>query len=295
MFVTFLGRHGQSLLLTLALALAVTAGPILSSSDTRATLSSKTACSSAHPNPVVLLHGLGATYYEDINLLETFLQQQGFCTFALTYGAYPNFPYVGGLTPIETSAVQIAAFINQTLESTGASKVDLVGHSEGAFQSLYVPKFTGVAPVVDKIVAIAPPTHGTTFGGLYTLTNLIPGNPPLLSVVVDGLITTLGCAACAEILINGSAVEKLDAGPIVQAGNTLTVIASQLDELVTPTDTAFVYEPGVTNLYVQDYCSSDDVGHLDEGYDPNVWNLVRCALEGTVPCTFTCVEETVPF
>ena len=32
------------------------------------------------------------------------------------------------------------------LAETGAAKVDLVGHSEGAFQSLYVPKVAGYAP-----------------------------------------------------------------------------------------------------------------------------------------------------
>ena len=32
----------------------------------------------------VLLHGLGATYYEDINLLQSHLASEGYCTFSLT-------------------------------------------------------------------------------------------------------------------------------------------------------------------------------------------------------------------
>ena len=114
-------------------------------------------------NPVLFLHGLGATYYEDINFMQYWLQNQGYCTYAQTYGAYDGFPFVGGLKPINESAPEIADYIKEVIQKTGKSKVDLVGHSEGAFQSLYVPKFEGVSDLIDKIVPIAPPTHATTF------------------------------------------------------------------------------------------------------------------------------------
>lgn len=39
---------------------------------------------SAHPYPVVLLHGLGATYYEDINVLQSEIASRGYCTFSST-------------------------------------------------------------------------------------------------------------------------------------------------------------------------------------------------------------------
>jgi len=123
----------------------------------------------AHPDPVVFLHGLGANYQEDINFLQADVAAHGYCTFATTYGAWPGFPFVGGLRPIPDSAAEIKAFVGQVLAETGANKVDIVGHSEGAFQSLYVTKTQGVASHVGKVVAIAPPTHGTTFGGLYNL------------------------------------------------------------------------------------------------------------------------------
>lgn len=48
--------------------------------------------STVHPNPVVLFHGLGATYYEDLNVLQSYLQSINFCTFSITYGDYPGFP-----------------------------------------------------------------------------------------------------------------------------------------------------------------------------------------------------------
>src|SRR5687767_15162290 len=123
-------------------------------------------------NPVVLLHGLGATFYEDINILESWLKKEGFCTFSLTYGAYPGFPLVGGLTSVEESSREIADFIREVMEETGSEKVDLVGHSEGAFQTLYTTKFGDIAESIGRVVAIAPPTHGTSFANLYTLAKI---------------------------------------------------------------------------------------------------------------------------
>ncbi len=85
---------------------------------------------------MVFLHGLGATSYEDLNFLQSDVASKGYCTFSTTYGAYPGFPFVGGLRPIADSATEIKTFIQQVLNETGAAKVDIVGHSEGAFQSL---------------------------------------------------------------------------------------------------------------------------------------------------------------
>ncbi|OJJ50380.1 hypothetical protein ASPZODRAFT_128995 [Penicilliopsis zonata CBS 506.65] len=244
--------------------------------------------STTHPNPVVLLHGLGATWYEDLNYLQAFLAASDFCTFASTYGAYDAFPFLGGLKPINDSAAEIASYIRTVANETGASKIDLVGHSEGGFQTLYVPKFeAGIADLLDTLVAIAPPTHGTTFAGLYDLAYVL-GN--VSRTLVGEALDILGCPACNDLGPDGPAVLRLNDGdPIVQSGNRLTVIASTDDELVTPTQTAFVDETGVRNEYVQATCPLDPVGHIGEAYDLNVWNLVLNALEDTPEREFVCV------
>ena len=238
-------------------------------------------------NPVVLLHGLGATYYEDLNFMQYWLQNQGYCTYAQTYGAYAGFPYAGGLKAINESAPEIAAYIKEVVQKTGKAKVNLVGHSEGGFQSLYVPKFEGVSHLIENIAAIAPPTHGTSLAGLYKLAYLF-GNSS--RAAVGDALDTVGCAACDDLGLGGAAVRRLNDGrPIVQKGNTVTVITSLYDEMVTPTSTAFVREAGVRNLYVQDICEFDPVGHLGEAYDMNVWNLVKNALDSTPDREFTCL------
>jgi triacylglycerol esterase/lipase EstA (alpha/beta hydrolase family) len=243
--------------------------------------------SEAHPNPVVLLHGLGATYYEDINLLELYLQQQGYCTFSTTYGEYALFPFVGGLKPIKTSSDEIASFIKSVQTKTGAAKVDLVGHSEGAFQVLYVTKFgKGIKEIVQRVFAIAPPTHGTTFLSLYNVTDL---SPELTRPLVDQVLKTVGCSACADLLPQGDAVERLNEGPIAQEGISYTILTSTNDQLVVPTETSFVREEGVRNLYVQEFCPLDQVGHIGEAYDPNVMELVRNALRDDLAGPEVCV------
>ena len=244
--------------------------------------------SKTYPNPVVLLHGLGANYYEDINILELYLQSQDYCTFSTTYGEYDPFLFVGGLKSIATSSDEIADFIKTVQTRTGAAKVDLVGHSEGAFQVLYVTKFgKGIKEIVQRVFAIAPPTHGTTFLSLYNVTDI---SPQLTRPLVDQILKSVGCAACADLLPEGDAVKRLNDGkPIAQEGVSYTILTSRNDQLVVPTETSFVREAGVRNLYVQDFCPLDPVGHIGEAYDPNVMELVRNALRDDLAGPKICV------
>jgi hypothetical protein len=263
---------------TILLISPITAAPALQSRQTingenGVAVHNNYGCKSAH-NPIVMLHGLGATYYEDLNYLEQYLQGLGFCTFSLTYGAYTLFPYVGGLKSIATSAPEIATFIQTVQTKTGASKLNIIGHSEGAFQSLYVPKFqAGISGIIDKIIAIAPPTHGTSFGGLD---NLAYVGGSLTEALVTLILDAVGCDACNDLLPGGAAVLKLNDGrPIAQQGNNVTMIISTKDELVTPTSTAFINEAGVQNVYVQQpYYPNDVSGHIGEAYDINIWTMI---------------------
>ncbi|KAJ5543583.1 hypothetical protein N7535_006007 [Penicillium sp. DV-2018c] len=238
-------------------------------------------------NPVIFLHGLGATYYEDLNFMQYWLQTKGFCTYAITYGAHDGFPFVGGLRAINESAPEIATYIKEVVQKTGKPKVDLVGHSEGAFQALYVPKFEGVSHLVDKIAAIAPPTGATTFAGIYKLAYLFGDKS---REAVGKVLDIFGCPACDDLGPDGAAIKRLNDGkPIVQPGNKVTIIASKYDELVTPPKTSFVHEPGVVNRWIQDTCPLDPVGHIGEAYDLNVWNLVENVLRETPDRKFVCL------
>jgi len=124
--------------------------------------------SAAHPQPVVLLHGLGANMTLNWNTISPLLKNNGYCVYALTYGQTPGAPFpidqVGGVEAMQKSVVQVSAFVNRVLASTGATKVDLVGHSEGTFMPEYWLKYLGGASEVEKYVAMAPLYQGTDLG-----------------------------------------------------------------------------------------------------------------------------------
>ena len=278
-------------LVTVALA-AVTAGGLFLLSGGNATAAPSSgfndwSCrpSAAHPRPVVLLHGLGGNGPGHFSFLGPFLAGQGYCAFAPTYGqATPAIP-VGGTVSIERSAPEIAQFLARVRSTTGASKLDLIGHSEGAFQALWGPKFQGYASTVNTVVALAPPTHGTTFGGLVSFGDVLGLRP-----LVDLVLNTFGCQFCDEAITNGSAVKKLTTGPIAQPGISYTILASRSDMLVTPTETSFVRETGVNNAYVQDTCPADPVGHIGMAFDTGIAQMIANALDpahpGRVVCSF---------
>ena len=64
--------------------------------------------SAIHPDPVVLVHGLGATMAENWATMAPLLADNGYCVFALTYGLDPGNPYVGGLQAMELTSKKLA-------------------------------------------------------------------------------------------------------------------------------------------------------------------------------------------
>jgi len=240
--------------------------------------------SAGRPEPVLLLHGLGGNGPGNMLTLGPYLAGLGYCVYAPTYGEpLPPIP-VGGLVPVDRSAHEIAGVIDKILTSTGAAKLDIVGHSEGGYESLYIPKFVpGYAAKIDHVVALAPPTHGTSFAGLVSIAQQLG-----IMSQVNMILATFGCAACTELTTGATGIVTLNTGPIAQPGVTYNVIASTSDELVTPKGTEFIDEPGVTNAYVQDLCPSDPVGHIGLAYDGGVANMIANALDPTRPVKVDC-------
>lgn len=274
----------SALVAVLVLGLSL-AGANSSSAAPTSGLNDRTCRSTTHPNPVVLLHGLGAPADSNFRYLGPHLVAAGYCAFVLNYGHTAPLTVPGGLDSMEASAAKIRAFIAEIREATGAAEVDVVGHSEGALHSLYVPKRFGLSNEIGRVVALAPPTHGTDGSGVLTVARTL-GLPPLVKPLTD----LFGCFACDDIAISQSFIHRLNEGPIAQPGIDYTIIASTYDVIVTPTSTAFVDEPGVRNLTVQSVCPNDPVGHIGLAFDTGVFTMVTNALSpataAAVPCTF---------
>lgn len=235
-------------------------------------------------NPVIMLHGLLVSRNFDLNVFETWLRPRGYCTYGLTYGLLPQFPLNGGLAPVAESSLEIVDFINQVMEKTGTKKVDLVGHSEGGLQALYVAKVRKMSDKIDKIVAIAPPTYGSSFNSVVKLAELLNIRPQ-----VESILKTVGCPACTDVIVGGGPVKELNDGPVVQPGNKVTVIATKYDTIVTPPGkSSFINEAGVNNVLMQDVCWFDFAGHTNLAIDTNVFNVALNALRDRNRKWFLC-------
>ncbi|MDE3085804.1 MAG: alpha/beta fold hydrolase [Acidobacteriota bacterium] len=248
-------------------------------------------CSSAaHPEPVVLVHGLAADQSENWQTIAPFLSDNGYCVYSLTYGnnasAPRPFDQVGGLADMTRSAQVLAAFVQQVLAVTHAAKVDVVGHSEGGTMPDWYLKFDGGSRYVDHFVALSGVLHGTQFwgaGAAYALGQAYgsPGSAPQIAALL-----TTGCTSCDEFLPTSPWMKALDdpgtSGPASAPatvcpydgasveGVSYTSIATTNDELVRPPTSDFI-DPrcaNAHNILVQDQCAADQADHISIAADP---------------------------
>ena len=234
----------------------------------------------AHPRPVILVHGTFGDMSDSWQALSPLLYNNGYCVFALNYGSYLGSGALGvdATGPIESSAATLSSFVNRVLAATGASQVDIVGHSQGGMMPRYYMKFLGGAAKVHTLVGLAPSNHGTTLGGLFTLAGYFPGANAAL----------FACPACAEQEAGSAFMTKLNAGQDTLPGVDYTVIESRNDEVVTPYTSAFLAGPNVTNITLQDQCSLDQGEHLSMPYDHIADADVLTALDPAHPVDPAC-------
>jgi triacylglycerol lipase len=196
------------------------------------------------------------------------LKAAGYCVYAFNYGSYNGSGNAGvyGVGPIEKSAGELRDFVNQVRSQTGASKVQLVGHSQGGMMPRYYIKNLGGDQVVDDLVGLAPSNHGTT-------------NP---------LAARSGytCPACAQQATGSSFLTSLNSGDESPGTVSYTDVVTRYDEVVVPYTSGYLGDSQngqVTNVTVQDKCANDTSDHLRMPYDSPSIQLTLNALGRTGP------------
>ncbi|HEV3072009.1 MAG TPA: alpha/beta fold hydrolase [Solirubrobacteraceae bacterium] len=237
--------------------------------------------SAAHPRPVILVHGTFADMSDSWQALSPLLYDNGYCVFAFNYGSYAGSGVLGiyGVGEIAHAAGELSAFVDQVLTATGASQVDLVGHSQGGMMPRYYLKFLGGAAKVHTLVGLAPSNHGTTLNGLTVLASFFPGANAFIGVL---------CPACEEQEAGSAFLTNLNAGGDTVSGVSYTVIQSANDEVVTPYTSAFLTGQNVTNILLQQQCILDQGEHLSMPYDHIADTDVLNALDPTHQVTPAC-------
>ena len=228
-----------------------------------------------HPYPVVLVHGTFANAAFSWQALSPMLADAGYCVFALDYGQTVPGPFYG-TGQIEASASVLSTFVQRILRATGASQVDVVGHSQGGLMPRYYMDYLGGARYVHLLVGLSPSNHGTTLLGIGTL---------VADLELLGLpsLSDLGCTACDEQLGGSAFLQKVNGGGDTVPGPRYVVIETAFDEIVTPYRTSFLSGPKVQDILVQSQCLDDLSDHLGMLYDPNVLQDVMNVLGPDVP------------
>ncbi|MEK2478951.1 esterase/lipase family protein [Streptomyces noursei] len=273
------------------LALAVTAGIANASAAPADAKAGKTVTSgwnnwsckpsAAHSQPVVLMHGTFGNSWDNWLVLAPYLVKRGYCVYSLDYGQKAGVPLVNGLGPIEKSAQQLSAFVDKVRKSTGAEKVDLVGHSQGGGPlPRYYLNFLDGAAKVGKLVGIAPDNHGTTVSGMSRLVDTVPGARKVFFLTLPGV---------EDQLVGSEFLKKLNSKPDTVPGVEYTVISTKYDEIATPYTSQFLSGPDVRNVVFQDLCKLDISEHAAIGtIDRVAFHEVANALDPAHATPTTC-------
>jgi len=234
----------------------------------------------AHPNPVVLVHGTGGNRSTNWQTYGPLLKNNGYCVFALTYGATMPLPYpgaVGGFADMRVSAQELKTFVNRVLAATRARKVDLIGHSQGTLMPNYYVKYLGGAAKVDKYISLAPVWNGTQLASLITVIRNVFGLSAEMTPV---------CVACAQFAPGSEFMNQIRAGGTAAPGVTYTNIMTRYDELVLPYTSGRA--PGMKNVVIQDRCGLDFSDHLEIAASKNASLVVLSALDPAHPPKTSC-------
>jgi triacylglycerol lipase len=234
-----------------------------------------------HPRPVVLVHGTAGNKNTNWRTYAPLLKNNGYCVFALTYGVAPGtltgVDQLGGFTNMKGSAQTLERFVRRVLRSTGARKVDLVGHSQGTIMPAYYVKFLGGAGMVRNYVSLAPLWHGTA------LASPLAQLAPVFGFAEHDVPV---CAACGQMGTGSAFVRRLRAGGVAVDGVRYTNIMTRYDQLVVPYTSG--RQRGMRNVVVQDLCATDYAEHFEIASDPVATVVVLNTLDPgrrqKVPC-----------
>lgn len=238
-----------------------------------------------HPYPLILVHGTTDLPSRGLYTAAPFFSNAGFCVFAPSYGRMPEHEGVGGVAPIEQSAAELAEYIQRVLHATGASKVDILGHSEGGLMPVYYMNHLGGWRYVHKYVGLSPSLRGTDAVGFMRI--------PPLDTLIPSVLEKIMYPAVHDQLKGSDFLRKMHSRPLTHPSVDYTVITTRNDIVVTPIESQYFPEaPNTHRISIQDdVCPLDKVNHYSAIYDPITLNTALRVLDpsytGVVPCGTT--------
>lgn len=244
-------------------------------------------------NPVVLLHGTWENAYDNWGAFAPVLKKAGYCVFTPNYGRTDLIdigglgtvlPGANGVAKVSRSAEQIDPYITKVLAKTGATKVDLIGHSQGGLLGRYWMKRWGGHRKVDKFITLGATNNGTTLVGIGWLGRAL----------TDAGLDVL---APVTLLVGSAGIDQTVDSPTIKYVNNrapfhdpeqkrvypdveYTIVGTRYDEVTTPYDRTFIrgYR-NVKNITLQDGCEQDVSDHISLSYSPRALSIALHTLD----------------
>lgn len=211
-------------------------------------------CADSNYPPVILVHGTFANARRAYSTVAPMLKEDGFCLYALNYGRQGGYG-VNGTADIQSSLSEVTEFIGTVLKQTGAEKVSVIGHSQGGLLAFLASNTPELVDRVDRIIAVAPSLRGT---------DRIPPK-----------VSSVHCPACIQLGSRSDFMRDLRHRKLNPGGLRALVLATKDDLVVTPVESQFLDEPGVTNLYLQDQFPQLRASHSGLLHVPQAAALIR--------------------
>lgn len=243
------------------------------------------------PRPVILVHGTFLNRQDSWGYMAPALANEGYCVYALTYGAHPQAPWplsaLGGTLPMEDSAAELAEFVDRVRSATGADKVDLLGYSQGTVMPAVYVNELGGHQYVANYIGLGSVWRGSTAFFLSTIFDAF-GQVGLRDPL-ESFVHSVGCGACNQVLAGSQFFHDLWAdGTPYHPDVQYTNIVTRYDEVVTPYTSGIVEAPNAVNHVVQDHCAHDFSEHLSIAASPVSRDLVLGALDPSSPRAVSC-------
>ena len=230
-------------------------------------------------HPVVLIPGTSEDAFITWSYYGPRLKKAGFCVYTFNYNpeTHPLVEAAATSGNIYSTAAFMAHFVDKVLKSTGADKVDLVGHSQGGgpLPRAYI-KYYGGDKKVNHLIGIVPSNKGTSILGMEKFLNE-PGTPA--NTIMSAGARYRNLESAPQQLQGSTFLKDLNAGGMTAPGVKYTVIATRFDNRVFPWTNALIPEPGAKNIVIQDVCPLDHSAHTNITYDPMTYQVVANALE----------------
>lgn len=234
-------------------------------------------------NPVIIVGGTFSPGLANELFLGNSLHAAGYTHCVLELKGTEALGNLPGTMPIAISTAALKLFVDDVLEWSGASQVDLVGHSQGALVARsYIKSWDG-APLVDKMISLSGPNEGTEF-------------IPLLTFLTGPILAPFGVTCetvspCVEMQQGSDFITELNDGDMTPGDVDYYAFYTNNDELVWYWGTGPFGFPlikydnaelgaGATNMEIGEVCPFRIVGHLGMIVDPVPIHMTLDALAG---------------